>query len=282
MPAGRALAQQGPPRRAARALALSAFVRACADVVLYAHLPLHVYAVLGERRLWFVSLILAVPNLVRVPAAALWGAAVDRSGRVPSSLLLGMAAYAAALAFLAFSRSAAWTAGTVCALAAPASAYTPTARTYLMRGPNGRQATLAGWLRGGTAGWVAGRAAMTLLAGRAPGTALPALAAALAVVALAGLWRGVPDPPPPAPPGRGAEMAAGGPAPCWALVRWTAAYVGLATLLAEGVFAVLGVYLTQVLGAPPALYGAALTGTTLLALWAYGPLGRLAAGGRAP
>lgn len=273
-----ARAPHEPPRRAVRALALSAGARAFADIALYAYLPLHAYAALGERRLWLIGLILAVPHLARVPAAPLWGRLLDRRGRFRTLLVGGLLAYAAALVAVAALRDAAAILAAVCALALPASAYTPAARAYLVRWGEAGHAALARWLRAESAGWLAGSAALTLLAGaRAP--VLPTLVAALALLAAAAVARQVPEPP-----------AAGvrGPAatddlpPAWGLVRGTVAYVALAGLLAEGVFAVLGIYLTQALGAPPALYGAAITGSTLLGLWAYGPLGRVAAGGGAP
>lgn len=264
--------------RSARAIGLSALARAFADIVLYAYLPVHLYAVLGEQRFAVISLILAVPNLARFAAAGLWGAALDRTGRTRPFLLLGMAAYTLSLAALSAMRDPALTVLTVCALAVPASAYNPSARGYLTRWPGDGGRALAGWLRAETAGWLAGGLAMAFAAGRHP-AALPVTGAVLALSALVALCT-VPEPPR-GPAGRPTGPR-GGLAGLDPLVWRTAGYVGMAVMLAEAVFAVFGIYLTQFLGGPEWLYGAAITGSTVTALLIYGPLTRAASAGRAP
>ena len=270
------------PPAAARALQLSAFARAFAEVVLFAYFPLHVYVVLGEQRMTLLSLILAVPSLVRFATAGLWGMAVDRTGRYRPFLVLGLVAYALSLSLLNFIRHPLWAIATVCILAAPASAYTPTARGYLTLWPASAPQALGAWLRSESAGWLVGGLTMSLVAG-GHGQALPLLAAVLVAASLVPVALFL------AEPRAGAAAAAPGavsPAPPAAptlspVVGRVALFVGLASAGAEAVFAVFGIYLTQILHGPVWLYGAALTGSTVTGLVAYGPATRLASAGKA-
>lgn len=264
------------PRQAA-AIQFSAFARAFGDIVLFAYLPLYLYAVVGEQRFTVISLILAVPNLLRFLGARIWGAAVDRTGRSRLFLLVGMGAYVLAMGAILAAREPALAVLMICALAVPGSAYNPTARSYLTRWPDHDGRTLGGWLRAETAGWLAGGLAMSAFAGSHP-AALPITAASLAAGSLAALST-LPEPPDRRPGPHPTPAAPG--SKIHPLVRHAALFVGLTALAAEAVFAVFGIYLTEILRGPAWLYGAAITGSTVAGLLLYGPVTRAASSGRA-
>src|SRR5690606_12454457 len=73
---------------------LSALVRASADVMLYAYLPVYVHLHLREERVWLISLLLAAPATIRLVTAPRWGKRADETGRHKPFVIIGLLAYA--------------------------------------------------------------------------------------------------------------------------------------------------------------------------------------------
>ncbi|MBX6376942.1 MAG: hypothetical protein IRY95_00155, partial [Clostridia bacterium] len=100
----------------------SALLRASADVALFAYLPVHLHADLGERRLLVIALAPALAHALRSLGAPLWGTLADGAGRQRPFLAAGLLGYGAALAALSVVGSPRLAVLAVAAAAVPASA----------------------------------------------------------------------------------------------------------------------------------------------------------------
>ncbi|MBE3590761.1 MAG: hypothetical protein IMW98_08070 [Firmicutes bacterium] len=271
------------------ALKLAVLIRAAGDVLLYAYLPIYLYAHLGEERLWVIGLLPAVPGAARFVAAPFWGRQADRLARQRPFLVGGLAAYAALMLLLPRVTASLQAVALVAAASAFTCAFNPVARVWwTLRAPGRAVLDLAGWYRAEAAGFLGGSA----LLGWAAGSGAAALAAWMwsmgALFAAAAVWVAwaVPDAPrregwggggsgggPRGSSRAGSRIAGRGPAP--SPMRAAAPVLGfvlLASLTWEAVAATYGVYVTQELGVPAPLYGLTIGASTAVNLWAYGPL----------
>lgn len=238
-----------------------------------------------------IALLPAVPGAVRFVTAPVWGRLADRLGRQRPLLLIGLAAYMATMLLLPRAGAPLDAVALIAASSVFSSAFNPVARLWLtLRDPGRALGCLARWQQAEAAGFLLASALLgwTVDGDFAGLKTWMWMAAGAFAVCLAWVGRAVPDVPvratggwrawerePDAAEGRRVgrdgdarrAAAAGGRSPAAVL-----AFVLVASLTWEAVGATYGVYVTQVLGVPAKVYGLTVSASTVVSLWAYGPL----------
>ena len=131
------------------------FLRASADVLLYAYLPLYFLNNLGETRLWIIGLLVGVPSLVRLGVAPLWGKYVDRVGRQGFFFTGGLLAYAIFFFLLPRFSSPMQVVRAAAFAAVFTSVFNPASRAWLLYGgPEQGLRRLASWHQWEAAGYL--------------------------------------------------------------------------------------------------------------------------------
>lgn len=251
---------------------MSALVRAGADVVLYAYLPLHLFETVGVGQVGVISLFLAVPAGIRLIAAPVWGRLAGRSGRYTPLILMGLTAYTILLQLMPRVQGVEEGLLLIALSACFTSAFNPVARARLTLGEGERGVVrLAVWHQWESAGYfISGIAFGFLLSDDAP--TLKQTTAILVVLFLGcillvlarlprqGLRLG-------STPRAERRLPMGKGVPAGAIL-----FLFLSSLIWEAVAGTFGLFFTQSLQGTVSAYGATLSGATLIALIAYRPL----------
>lgn len=276
------------------ALYFIAAVRTTCEALVFAYLPIALYRQTGDQGLLMISLIFAIPAVVRFFAAHGWGLAIDRAARQKPFVLAGVAAYPVLLAALAAGPPVPAVVALVALAAAFYSAVSPAARTMATLadeaygGKGASHRILSRLLKFESTGWVIG--------GMVPGALLDytglamadllAGASVLAALAWAAGWLWLRDVPAvreaagrpgagarPAPLRRRPEAFANAWESLLALYRRPEFSGLLVTLFftffaREAFFTTYGIYLTE-LGGSTTLYGASISIATVLGILLY-------------
>lgn len=274
--------------------------RTFADLIIFGYVPLYLYTA-GERSVFRLGLITAVPALVRFVAANFWGAVADVTGRLKLTLLVGILGYAAASVGLLFVSTGLQALAVVSVAASLYGALSPAGKTLVSLRPGAAgtpDRALAWWLQLESWGWALGSLAVALRErlGASPQFLLLA-AGGLLVVELAWVAWKVPElagkslTRSTCEPGRQSPVTPRPRVPHDVAARfaelrdeWRRLYgngtlalllgvFALATLAGEASFTVFGFYVVGTLGGSEALYGTTLTLATALGLVAYSWLG---------
>ena len=263
--------------------------RTFADMVIFGYVPLYLYTS-GEQSVFQLSLVTAVPAMVRFVSANLWGSLADVTGRLKLVLLAGLLGYAAACLGLLWVSTGLEAMLVASVAAALYGGLSPAGKALVSLQP-GPLATadraLAWWLQLESWGWALGSVAVAARewVGASPRTLLVVAAGVLLVDLLWVAWKvpplvGRPDAPP-LRHGLARRLVELGDE--WRRLYGNSTLVllltvfALASLASEASFTVFGFYLVGTLGGSEALYGMTLALATGLGLVAYAWLG---AGGR--
>ena len=117
------------PRSSLWVLYLIAAMRTTCETVVFAYLPIALYRMTGQEGLTLISLMTAVPAVVRFFAAQGWGIAIDRAGRQKPFIVMGIGTQALLLASLSATRSVPAIVLVISGAALFSSALSPAART---------------------------------------------------------------------------------------------------------------------------------------------------------
>ncbi len=250
---------------------LALFARAFGQIVIVSYVPLSL-ARSGDHFYLGFGLIYALPFVMQLAFAPLWGHLLDRTGHVGRIAAAGFAGYALMELGTAFAPGIA---AILLALAAGGvfgAALSPAAKWYAL----GRER--AAWhlsraLQGEAGGWLAGAIIPAAAAYLGFGlfhllAVIGAATAALAILSLTAARHLAPAAV--AAPARRPE------GPALARAAWLPLVgVLLQFLSGEVFFSFYGVYLTSYLDGPLWLYSVTLAGTTAIGLWLYTPALRL-------
>ncbi len=136
-------------------LYVGVFLRATADMLLYAYLPLHSYYCLGETRLWVIGLFVGMPSFVRLLLAPLWGKWADRLEKQQVFIVVGLLAYALLLLLLPRHSDPFVAIIFVSLMAIPFAAFNPVSRVWLLLScPRKKVHRLASWHQWEAAGYL--------------------------------------------------------------------------------------------------------------------------------
>lgn len=262
-------------------LYIGVFLRASADMLIYAYLPFHLYNHLGETRLWVIGLLAGAPSFVRLIAAPLWGKCADRIGRHRIFVVGGLLAYAMLLFLLPRYENPLQIVAMASLMAGIFSAFNPVSRVWLLlscpqmgtwRLSVWHQWEAAGYLVSSVViGWVVSSGHLTL-------TEIPLMLSILIVANAASIGIMLPDI---------AERLSVGeterPAKLYYFRTWILSlfdilpYTALFYLLAssmtwEVVATTFGLYFTGLLGGSVRSYGLLVGTSTFVSLLAYGLL----------
>ncbi len=252
---------------------LALLTRAFGQIVIISYVPLSL-ARSGSHFYLGFGLIYALPFVMQLIFAPLWGHLLDRRGNVAQIAAVGYLGYAVMELGTAFAPGIA---AILLALAAGGvfgAALSPAAKWHTLRLPDGTT-HLSRALQGEAGGWLAG--AIIPAAGSYLGIGLfhqlawigvATLAMALVSLGSAGRFQAFPKP-------HATQTRDEGPA--LARNSWLPLLgVLLQFLSGEVFFSFYGVYLTTYLKGPLWLYSLTLAGTTAIGLWLYTPALRLA------
>lgn len=249
---------------------LALFLRAFGQIVIISFVPLQLVGK-GDHQYFALGFIYALPFVMQLVAAPLWGRVLDRV-RLPGVL--------AAIGFLGYAGMEAGTAlapnesGILIALVvggAFGAALSPAAKWQALRIADGHRA-LASALRGEAAGWLVGAILPAVFAAMGRDVfqllGLSAIVTALAAPLYWGAYeaRSAQGAEPVTPPAKRLRLPLG----FWLL--FSAAFIQF--LIGETFYAFYGVYLTRYLGGPLWLYSGSIALTTALGLLLYGTAAR--------
>ena len=251
---------------------LTLFTRAFGQVFIISYVPLTL-ARAGNHHYLDLGLIYALPFLMQLLFAPLWGHLLDRHRRLGLVAAIGFLGYALMELGTAFAPGVG---AILLALAVGGvfvAALSPAAKWHALGDADGA-AKLSGALQGEAAGWLAGAVVpaaasylgiglFQLLAVVGVGTLVLAPLSLRAAKGELGPGRSVRPAPAPLDP---AALRAAGLAVLGILLQF---------LSGETFFSFYGVYLTTFLRGPLWLYSLTLAGTTAIGLWLYAPALRL-------
>ena len=179
-------------RKGVTCLYLSGTARTTCETVVFAYLPISLFQQTGVQGLLMISLMTAIPAVVRFFAAQAWGSAIDRSGRQKPFLLTGLGAFSLLLALLAMNDRPGLTVPLIAVGATLYSAFSPAARTMATlideasaAGPSLTGRTLPTYLKWESVGWLLGGIASGFLLDYFPVTMKHLLAGASLTAATA-------------------------------------------------------------------------------------------------
>lgn len=289
--------------------------RTTCETIVFAYLPISLYQQTGSEGLVMISLMTAIPAVVRFFAAQAWGSAIDRLGRQKPFLLTGLVTHAVLLALLAANDRPAMTVPLIAVGATLYSAFSPAARTMATLtdekavGSNRAGKTLPTYLKWESVGWLLGGIASGYLLDYLPvtmkhllavGSVIAASAAALTGLRLTDVAVGARPshasdsswPTDDVDPGSGRDRAGAGRSPRESAWRslWQSLsalygrpeFAGLLLILfftffaREAFFTTYGIYLTQALQGGTTLYGLSLGIATLLGIFLYDAASKIA------
>lgn len=287
-------------------LYLSGTARTTCETVVFAYLPIALYQQTGSEGLLMISLMTAIPAVVRFFASQAWGSAIDRAGRQKPFLLTGLSAYCVLLAILAVNTRPSLVVPLIAGGAILYSAFSPAARTIATlidekaaATPGRGGTTLPTYLKAESVGWLLGGIASGFLLDYFPVTIKhllvgASLTAGLAVAA-ASLWlpdvavgaRPTPqadDSTPDAPSGKesGGRRALANMWQSLSTLYSRPEFAGLLFILfftffaREAFFTIYGIYLTQSLQGGTTIYGVSLGVATLLGIFLYDTASKIA------
>jgi len=258
------------------------FLRATADMLLYAYLPLRLYYYLGETRLWVIGLFMGIPSFVRLLAAPLWGKWSDRLGRQRVFVVTGLLAYALLLLFLPRYADPLVAIAFTSLMAVPFAAFNPVSRVcILLRCPRERVQRLARWHQWEAAGylvssvvvgWSVNQGHLALTEFLTLLGILLCLGACLIAITLRDMpirlsFRKMGHPQPMSPSSSRLALGMMGVLPLTAL-----AYLLTSSTTWEVVATTFGLYFTGFLGGSIRLYGFLIGTSTFVSILAYGVL----------
>lgn len=251
---------------------LSLFTRAFGQIIIISYVPLSL-ARSGSHFYLGFGLIYALPFVMQLVFAPLWGHLLDRRGNVAQIAAVGFAGYALMELGTAFAPGIA---GILLALAAGGvfgAALSPAAKSYALGLPGG-PSRLSRALQGEAGGWLAGAIIPAVAAYLGLGLfhllaliGLGTVALALLSLGAAGRLEASAQPAPAVSPTEGPALARSAWLPLFGVL--------LQFLSGEVFFSFYGVYLTTYLKGPLWLYSLTLAGTTAIGLWLYTPALRL-------
>lgn len=264
-------------------LYLSVLLRAAADVLLFAFLPLYLHQGLGDGHVGLISLFIAVPAGVRFVTAPKWGRKASETGRFKPLIIAGLGAYAAVLIVLPRVAQPLVGLALLTAASLMTSAFGPVCKTWItLNDDQSGLLRLATWYQWESAGYFISGTVFGLLVSDA--SVLVDAATMLAIVIGADLVllsfrlpsRPSPEKPPPrmqhstsTPRVRPATLKLAIPVSLLAFILWS-------SLTWEAVATTFGMYYVNTLGATTATYGMVLSAATFVGLVCYRPFARLA------
>ncbi len=250
---------------------LALFTRAFGQIIIISYVPLSL-ARSGSHFYLGFGLIYALPFVMQLIFAPLWGHLLDRSGNVGLVAAIGFAGYA----LMELGTALAPGIGVILlALAmggALGAALSPSAKGYALGMPDG-QGRLSRALQGEAGGWLAGAIipAVTDYLGMNLFGLLALVGSATFILAGMSLAGSRPLGPSSRPAAVAQSAVRGLRRDAWLSLLG----VLLQFLTGELFFSFYGVYLTTFLGGPLWLYSLTLAGTTAIGLWLYTPALRL-------
>ncbi len=186
----------------------AALLEGLALTLIQGYLPLYVRQTLGEVRYVTIALVVAVPAIGTVIASNFWGGLSDISGRLKPMILVGLAGYALALAWIPALKNGLAILLYVGAASLLYGTLAPSLKTYVTLVRPGRtEHSIAGILMSQSTGWLLGSfgAGWLLESGLGPGlkTALWGCGALVAIhIGVTAVWLADPRRPPPPPRAR--------------------------------------------------------------------------------
>ena len=262
-------------------LYVGVFLRASADMLVYAYLPFHFHNHMGETRLWVIGLFVGAPSLVRLAVSPLWGKYADRVGRQRALITGGLLAYAMLLFLLPRYTEPMQVVTVASLMAVLSSAFNPVSRVWLLLSSSGQglrrlanwhQWEAAGYLVSSvTIGWVVNSGYLDL-------TEIPLLLCMLLVTSAVVIGLFLPDIPVRSPGWQVEERSKAPVLPHWAYSRISVfphtalIYLLASSLTWEVVATTFGLYFTGLLGGSIRLYGLLIGTSTFLSVLAYGSL----------
>ncbi len=260
-----------PPRNLRWFSPLALLTRAFGQIVIISYVPLSL-ARSGSHFYLGFGLIYALPFVMQLIFAPLWGHLLDRRGNVAAVAAVGYSGYALMELGTAFAPGIPAILVALAAGGVFGAALSPAAKWHSLRLPDGAT-HLSRALQGEAGGWLAGAIVPAALSYLGVGLFHQLAFIGVATLLLAALSLGsaarlqaVAGPP--------ARPQDGGPA----ILRsaWLPLFgVLLQFLSGEVFFSFYGVYLTTYLKGPLWLYSLTLAGTTAIGLWLYTPALRL-------
>ncbi len=252
---------------------LALFARAFGQIVLISYVPLSL-ARSGNHFYLGFGLIYALPFVMQLIFAPIWGHLLDRMGNVAQVAAVGYAGYAVMELGTAFAPGIGAILVALAVGGVFGAALSPAAKWHTLRLSDG-SSHLSRALQGEAGGWLAGAiipaVGSYLGVGLFHQLALLGVATlALSVLSLLGSHRlgAFPKPPAADPQRTGPTLRRSAWLPLFGVL--------LQFLTGEVFFSFYGVYLTTDLGGPLWLYSLTLAGTTAVGLWLYMPALRLA------
>lgn len=288
--------------------------RTTCDTIVFAYLPISLYQQTGSEGLVMISLMTAIPAVVRFFAAQAWGSAIDRAGRQKPFLLTGLLAQCVLLALLAANNRPVMTVPLIAISATLYSAFSPAARTMAtlldekIAGTRRAGRILPTYLKWESVGWLVGGIVSGYLLDYFPVTMKHLLAAGSLIAALTasatGAWlsdvqvgsrpgrAGQGGNPVDADSGRpdgGSDTGRASRKGAWRTLWQSLSalysrpeFAGLLLILfftffaREAFFTTYGIYLTQALQGGTTLYGISLGIATLLGIFLYDAASKIA------
>ncbi|HEY8425594.1 MAG TPA: MFS transporter [Limnochordales bacterium] len=259
----------------------ASIARTFADMIIFGYVPLYLYTS-GEQSIFQLSLVTAVPAMVRFVSSNFWGTMADVTGRLKLVLLAGLLGYVGACLGLLWVSTGLEAMLVVSMAAAFYGGLSPAGKALVSLHP-GPLATadraLAWWLQLESWGWVLGSVAIAVRQwlGASPRALLLVAAGVLLGDLMWVAWRvpNVSGLPATDRLGRGLARHVAELGGEWRRLYANGTLVllltvfALANLAGEASFTVFGLYLVGTLGGSEALYGTAVALATGLGLVAY-------------